>query len=123
MARAVEAWWEACNDAELAGEASAGGPLSAGENEAAGSAVTVLPAERGLRPHVLPGGSITAYSHRDLVVLARWIMSDTLLRTDDDLHREMRRELGFKKGGSRINPALQRAIDEAKTSGNPAAGR
>ena len=107
MARAVEVWREACNDAELAGEASAGDPLSAVENEAAGSAVTVLPAELGLRPDVVPGGSITAYSHRDLVALARWIMSDTLLRTDDDLHREMQRELGFSRGGSRIKPALQ----------------
>ena len=27
--------------------------------------------------------------------LASWVMSDTLLRTDDDLLREMRRDLGF----------------------------
>ena len=123
VARAVEAWREACNDAGLAGEASAGGPLSAGEDEVSGSVVTVLPAGRGSRPDVVPGDSITAYSHRDLVALARWIMSDTLLRTDDDLHREMRRELGFKRGGSRINPALQQAIDEAKRPGNPGGNR
>ena len=123
VARAVEAWREACNDAGPAGEASAGGPLSAGEDEVSGSVVTVLPAGRGSRPDVVPGGDITAYSHRDLAALARWILSDTLLRTDDDMHREMRRELGFRRGGSRINPALQRAIDEAKTSGNPGGNR
>ena len=123
VAWAVEVWREACKDAGLAGEASAGDPLSAGEDEVSGSVVTVLPAGRGSRPDVVPGDSITAYSHRDLVALARWIMSDTLLRTDDDMHREMRRELGFKRGGSRINPALQQAIDEAKTSGNPGGNR
>ena len=123
VARAVEAWREACHAVDLAGEVSDSDSLPAGENGASGSAVTALPAERGPRPDVWPGGDITAYSHRDLVALARWIMSDTLLRTDDDMHREMRRELGFKRGGSRINPALQRAIDEAKTTGKPGANR
>ena len=60
------------------------------------------------------GGSIGDYPHVALVALARWVMSDTLLRTDEELHRELRRELGFSRGGSRINPALQAAIDEAK---------
>ena len=50
VARAVEAWREACNDAGPAGEASAGDPLSAGEDEVSGSMVTVLPAGRGSRP-------------------------------------------------------------------------
>ena len=123
VARAVEAWREACKDADLVGEASASGPLSAGERELSGSVVTVLSADRGSRPDVAPGGDIASYPHRDLVALARWVLSYTLLRTDDDMHREMRRELGFKRGGSRINPALQQAIDEAKTSGNPGANR
>ena len=62
----------------------------------------------------MPGESITDYSHRELVALARWILSDTLLRTNDDMHREMRKELGFMRGGSRITPAIQHAIDGAK---------
>ena len=54
--------------------------------------------------------NITDYSHRQLVALARWIKSDTLLRTDDDLMREMMDELGFKRSGTRIRSALARAI-------------
>ena len=67
---------------------------------------------RGPAPGIYPGLQITEYSN--VVALARWIYSDTLLRTDDDMHKEMRSNLGFKRGGSRINPAIQRAVDEAK---------
>ena len=49
----------------------------------------------------------TDYRHWQLVILARWIESDTLLRTDDDLIREMMIELGFRRSGKRINDALQ----------------
>ena len=114
MARAVASWEEACSDAGLANGGSAGG-LSAGvDNQAPVSPVVPGPAARGARPNVMPGESITDYSHRELVSLARWILSDTLLRTNDDMHREMRKELGFMRGGSRITPAIQHAIDGAK---------
>ncbi len=69
---------------------------------------------RGPKPRIYSGMPITEYSHQELVALARWIYSDTLLRTDEDMHREMRSHLGFKRGGSRITPAIQRAVDEAK---------
>ena len=71
-------------------------------------------APRGPGPRIIHGLPITEYSPEELVALARWIYSDTLLRTDDDMHKEMRSHLGFKRGGSRINPAIQRAIDEAR---------
>ena len=58
--------------------------------------------------------SITDYRHGQLVNLARWIESDTLLRTDDDLIREMMSELGFKRSGRRINSALSKAIRDAR---------
>ena len=82
-------------------------------------AVVVVPeapveSERGPRPAVRAGLPITEYSTRDLVALARWLNSDTLLRTDDELLREMRRELGFKRGGSRINAAILAAIEAAR---------
>ena len=75
--------------------------------------------ERGPRPDVPPKGtpgydSITDYSLTQLVALARWIKSDTLLRTDDDLIREMMDELGFKRAGKRIMDALTMAIAEAR---------
>ena len=57
--------------------------------------------------------SITDYQHSQLVDLVRWIKSDTLLRTDDDLIQEMMTELGFKRSGKRITDALRIAIKEA----------
>ena len=71
-------------------------------------------APRDPGPQILPGLPITEYCPQEVVELARWIYCDTLLRTDDDMHKEMRCHLGFKRGGSRINPAIQQAIDEAK---------
>ena len=79
---------------------------------------TPLP-KRGPRPSVPRKGtrgydSITDYRHWQLVNLARWIESDTLLRTDDDLIREMMKELGFRRSGKRINVALSKAIRDAR---------
>lgn len=71
--------------------------------------------DRGPRPNVPSNrGDINTYSLGELVVLARWIMSDSLLRTDDDLMAEMRSELGFQRRGSRIDAALRHAITLAK---------
>ncbi len=72
------------------------------------------PPARGQRPYIRPGHSITEYTPRELASLARWILSDTLLRTDDDLMTEMRRELGFKRRGSRIDAALKDAIQAVR---------
>lgn len=55
-------------------------------------------------------GSIDDYSMDELVALVRWIESDTLLRTEDQLVAEMMRFLGFVKRGSRIVAALTTAI-------------
>ena len=74
--------------------------------------------QRSRRPWVPRKGtrgynSITDYQHSQLVDLVRWIKSDTLLRTDDDLIQEMMTELGFKRSGKRITDALRIAIKEA----------
>ena len=52
-----------------------------------------------------------------LVALAEWMLSDTLLRTDAELLGELRKELGFRRGGSRINAVLQEAIARARSKG------
>ena len=75
--------------------------------------------QRGPRPKVPRKGtrgydSITDYRHRQLVDLARWIESDTLLRTDDVLIREIMSELGFKRSGKRILDVLSMAIKDAR---------
>ena len=74
--------------------------------------------QRGPRPQIPRKGtrghdSIGDYPPKQLVRLARWIESDTLLRTEDDLLREMMEELGFKRSGKRITGALKRAIRKA----------
>jgi very-short-patch-repair endonuclease len=70
-------------------------------------------ARTAARPRIVPGFPITDYRHADLVALARWIKSDTLLRTEEQMLTEMMSELGFKKRGSRIVNALTRAIQSA----------
>lgn len=65
------------------------------------------------RPNIPPGGSIRDYGHGEMVALARWIQSDTLLRTDDQMMDLMMNELGFQRRGSRIVEALKRAIRAA----------
>ena len=77
-------------------------------------------AQRGPRPIIPRRGqygyySIADYAHWDLVELARWIESDTLLRTDEDLIREMMKVLGFKRTGRRIVERLEKAIREARS--------
>lgn len=75
--------------------------------------------QRGPRPPVPQRGthvytSITDFSHEQLVALARWIESDTLLRTESDLIAVMMDELGFRRGGKRIIAALEAAIRSAR---------
>lgn len=71
------------------------------------------PKRHGRRPSIRPGGSITDYSHSQLVALARWIKSDTLLRTEEQMLDEMMSELQFRRRGSRIVEALTQAIRKA----------
>lgn len=72
-----------------------------------------VPDRDGRRP-VEPGSPIGSYSHAQLVRLARWILSDSLLRTDDQLRAEMMRELGFRRKGKRIISALDSAIADVR---------
>ena len=67
------------------------------------------------RPHIQPGHEITVYDHRQLVALARWIESDSLLRTEDEVLRDMMTELHFRRLGPRIEVALRRAIAAARS--------
>ena len=77
------------------------------------------PARSGPRPNVPRAGThghsaITHYRDHQLMELVRWIESDGLLRTDEQLMDELRDELGFKRRGKRIEDALTRAIRRAR---------
>jgi hypothetical protein len=70
--------------------------------------------KRSRRPALPRGEPIAAYSHAQLVALIRWIESDTLLRTEEELVAEAMRELGFGRRGTKIQSALMAAIDDAR---------
>jgi very-short-patch-repair endonuclease len=76
---------------------------------------TTMP-RRGPCPIWVSGEGIDAYSQAELVALIRWIESDTLLRTEDELLVEAIRQLGFRKRGSRIVAAVTLAIAQARKS-------
>ncbi len=82
------------------------------------TAVGRVPARTG-RPPVPPGRPITDYSHPELVALIRWIESDTLLRTEDELLGSAMTHLGFSKRGSRIVAAISAAIAEVRRGVKP----
>lgn len=73
-----------------------------------------VPQRAGLRPAITPGLPITEYTHRQLTALVRWITSDGLLRTEEDIVREAMQVLGFRRRGSRIDAALGAAIKSAR---------
>ena len=109
--KAEEAWKQA-----VAASDDGGSPAPAtAKPQRLSTALRPASPQRGPSPGVPPRGSpgynnIDDYSLGQLAQVARWIESDTLLRTEDDLLREMMEELGFKRSGKRITEALQRAI-------------
>lgn len=56
------------------------------------------------------GKKIDKYTQYQLASLVRWIDSDTLLRTDEEVLQEVMDELGFKRRGTKIVDAIKRAI-------------
>lgn len=109
---ALEAWRRAVERADAKDAVS--GTKEDDESSFSETMPSAAQPDRGPRPDISPGLPITAYSMSALAALANWIMSDTLLRTDEELLRELRTELGFKRSGSRIDLALMEAIDLAR---------
>ena len=70
----------------------------------------------GYPRNIRKGQPIGLYSKSDLVALIRWIESDDLLRTEDELMREAMRELGFNRKGAIIASTLTEAIRTARRS-------
>ena len=71
----------------------------------------VLPT-RARKPAIPSRESIEQYSHSELGLLVTWIMSDSLLRTDDHILEEMIETLGFERRGVRIVERIREAIAE-----------
>ncbi len=90
LKRAVQAWEQACRDYDVVDHGPPPTPVPEESAEPREFSEPVLPG-RGPRTNVRRGLGIINYCQLELVTLARWILSDTLLRTDEDLKREMRR--------------------------------
>jgi hypothetical protein len=63
------------------------------------------------RPDIPRGQPIGYYVQTQLVALVRWINSDGLMRTDEEVMEELRADLGFQRVGSRMREVFQTAID------------
>lgn len=60
------------------------------------------------------GWKIDEYWDHQLVEIVRWIESDDLLRTEDELVVEAMEELGLQRRGTKIVSALRSAIRRAR---------
>lgn len=65
-------------------------------------------------PRVVRGLPITEYGPSQLQALAKWIESDGVPRTEDEVLSEMMAFLGYKRRGGRIVSALTSAIRRAR---------
>ena len=68
----------------------------------------------GSKPRLRARESITDYPPQELVALVRWIQSDGVLRTDEELIREAFDELPFQQLGSRIRQCLAEAVERSR---------
>lgn len=68
------------------------------------------------KPRMWAGEPITTYSRSQLAAVVRWIESDGLLRTEEDIIRDAMNELGWRRRGSRIETSLRDAIALARRS-------
>jgi len=76
------------------------------------------PPSRGPRPDVYPWGQIDEFTDHDLRAVVRWIESDTLLRSHEELLVETMRELGFERRGKKVVARIGSAIDNVRRSGS-----
>ncbi len=75
------------------------------------TALPSVPIRRGPRPHIPQYDRIDQYQSAQLIAFIRWIKSDGLLRTDEEILSEMIQLLGFQRRGPRIVAAIQNAIE------------
>jgi very-short-patch-repair endonuclease len=112
LERAAEAYRRAvahADEIDVNGHAPGGGSENGGVERPHELGPVAAPMRNGHCP-VPRRESITQYHPRELRALIRWIASDGVLRTDDEMIAEATRELGFTRRGGRIVEALRAAI-------------
>ena len=71
---------------------------------------------RGPRPDVYPWGQIDEFTDADIRAIVRWIKSDTLLRSREELITETMTKLGFARRGKKIVARIGAAVDAERNS-------
>jgi very-short-patch-repair endonuclease len=70
--------------------------------------------QRGPRPRVPVRETIDQYSDRELRQIADWVTSDGVLRTDEELIREVFETLPFERLGKRIRERLKTVVETVR---------
>jgi very-short-patch-repair endonuclease len=116
--RAVAAWEEGVRLADLMDADSPDGASASSACPVEADAPPPAPPAarpRGPRPVVPARESIDEYSDGELQQIVEWISADGLLRTDEELIREVFDVLPFERLGSRIRERLAGAVRAHRT--------
>jgi very-short-patch-repair endonuclease len=105
--RAVSTYEDAVRRADLLDADAAYTPIPEGMAPATQAPQRPIARQRGPRPLVTARETIDQYSDRELQQLAEWIASDGLLRTDEELIRDIFEALPFQRLGCRIRERLR----------------
>jgi very-short-patch-repair endonuclease len=105
--RAVSAYEEAVRTADLLDADVGTSPNPDGKEPATRTQQQPNRRERGPRPLVPDRETIDQYTDRELRQIAEWIQSDGLLRTDEELIRDIFAALPFQRLGGRIRERLE----------------
>lgn len=90
-------------------------PQAAPPSTPAGTPLSAPPATAGrpARPDIVPGKPIHAYKQDDLVAMVRWVMSDGVERTPEQIAEQVMAELGFVRKGKNIRIRIGEAVTAA----------
>lgn len=117
VAKVREAYEHALQRADRSADKARSKPTATTDAAATQTLPTPQPApvRTATKPRIIPGASITEYRQAHLVTLFLWIASDGIIRTHEEQIQEAIAALGFRRRGSRIIEALEKAIRAAGT--------
>lgn len=101
---------KAYDEAIRAADQADGGESNLNPRPRASRESTPSSPKRGRKPFIPQRDSIEEYLSGDLIRCVEYIMSDQLLRTDDEILGEMIEFLGFERRGARIVERIRSAI-------------
>ena len=105
--RAISSYEDAVRGADLSDADVDSAPTTGGSEPVRQARPQRVARKRRPRPHVPEREAIDQYSDRELIQVADWIASDGLLRTDEELIRDIFGTLPFQRMGGRIRERLE----------------